>query len=455
MNKLSIKLKMSIWYGGLVGVLLLVFFTIGYNWLSRTMYMDLENKMLETANQIAIELTQTSSDGKIVIPTAKLEHFESFAVIDKHGKLVYNRSHISWIDESPYRKNDYWDKEIGGKKWDIYDKWVVGSDGKLIAVVRICSLKTATAAFLLQIAAAMSVSGIILVMLAFLGGYLIAKRSLAPISKITKTAQEIENGDLSKRIYDVPARDEVGQLVKTFNSMLEHLELSFDREKQFALNASHELRTPVAVIMNQSELLIHHNEKKDPETAEACQSILFESQRMHRIISQLLILIRGEEGMYRPNMEIIDVSDVILNVIEELGEYSIQQHVRISFQKSGDILLQADQTMMTQLFLNLIENAIKYSKPEGFVNIDITEMENMYRITVRDNGIGIDEKDIPFIFDRFFRADKSRDRSGTGLGLSIVKWIVDTGGGSITVQSRIGEGTEFILLFPKENQETQ
>lgn len=271
-----------------------------------------------------------------------------------------------------------------------------------------------------------------------------------PISKIIKTAQRIENGDLSERINDINSRDEVGQLASTFNSMLDKLEVSFNREKQFASDASHELRTPVAIMMAYSEALIDSMQSNaicNGEFEESLRSIHKESKRMSRIISRLLMLTRGYEGKYQLEIEAIDLNEIIENVIEHLEETALDANIFLTYSVDSSIALMADQSLITQMLINLIENGIKYGKSRGFVQVNAQQKAGRVQITVEDDGIGIPENELSLIFDRFYRSDQSRDRSGTGLGLSIVKWIVQEHHGDIFVDSQLGKGTVFKILL--------
>ena len=279
--------------------------------------------------------------------------------------------------------------------------------------------------------------------LAVFGSYFLAKLALRPIDHITEAAVSLGAGNLSRRIAGIESRDEVGRLAGAFNGMLARLEESFQREKQFTSDASHELRTPVSVIMAYAENLTAH--APDQETKEQASAILLESRRMHSIIAQLLALTRGYEGKYRLEREEVPLRDMVADVLAELTEEAAANEISLTEQVPEEIRLSADQSLMTQLLLNLVENGIKYGKPGGTVAVRAAEQDGHILLTVRDDGIGIEEKDLPRIFDRFYRADRARDRSGSGLGLSIVKWIVELHGWSIQAASKPGQGAVFTI----------
>ena len=279
--------------------------------------------------------------------------------------------------------------------------------------------------------------------LAVFGSYFLAKLALRPIDHITETAVSLGAGNLSRRITGIESRDEVGRLAGAFNGMLARLEDSFQREKQFTSDASHELRTPVSVIMAYAKNLTAH--APDQETKEQASAILLESRRMQSIIAQLLALTRGYEGKYRLERENIFLRDMVSEVLAELAEEAAACEINLVEQVPSDMILSADQSLMTQLLLNLVENGIKYGRTGGMVAVRALEQDGHTLLMIQDNGIGIEEKDLPHIFNRFYRADQARDRSGSGLGLSIVKWIVELHGWTIQVESEPGKGTRLTI----------
>ena len=325
------------------------------------------------------------------------------------------------------------------------------NEDQLLAYVRVCVPLDSVSAFLNEIIIIMLIAAPVYLLIAVFGGLYIARKALTPISEITKTAAEIEQGDLSLRIKGINTKDEVGHLANTFNSMLEHLEKSFQRERQFSSDASHELRTPVSIIMAYSEALIakmqNQKENMNDEQLESLELIHTESEKMNVIISQLLMLARGYEGKYPKEIESIDLNEVIINVIEQMQELADRSDITLLYSPDGDLNIMADQSLITQMLINLVENGIKYGKPGGYVRLMAKKEIDGMHITVEDNGIGISETDLPNIFERFYRADKSRDRSGTGLGLSIIKWIVNEHNGKILVSSELDKGTIFSIII--------
>lgn len=285
--------------------------------------------------------------------------------------------------------------------------------------------------------------------LAAIGSKLLAKRALHPVRQITETAKKISEGDLSKRIEGIMSDDEVGELAHMFNRMIEELEVSFQRERQFTSDASHELRTPMTVITACTEDALYTD---DPAIRdENIRVIQKENERMTKMLSQLLMLSRGYEGRYHFQLENLCLYDMVESVCESLASIDETKSIQIHNHIPDSYMMYADQSLFTQLLVNLVENAIKYGKQDGNIWITLEKEEMQYKLCVKDDGIGISEEDLPKIFERFYRADKSRDRNGSGLGLSIVKWIITLHGWDVFAESKLGKGTKIIVTWFDNN----
>jgi len=246
--------------------------------------------------------------------------------------------------------------------------------------------------------------------------------------------------------------DEVGRLSTTFNEMLDRLEASFKKERQFTSDASHELRTPVAIISAQAEqgLALLKN-KQNKECADAFMSIQAECRKMSYLISQLLMLNKSDEGKYELNLETLDLNLIAEEVANEFKSLSSKKEIKIIFNSQDNILINADQTLITRMLINLVDNATRYTSSGGTVKISLLKENDSAVIKVSDTGKGIEKKDIDHIFDRFYQANEARNGQGSGLGLSIVKWIVQVHKGEVSVESEPGKGSTFTVRLPMEN----
>ena len=290
----------------------------------------------------------------------------------------------------------------------------------------------------------------VIVFLAALGSCVIIGRSLRPLRRITESAREITDGsDLSRRIQLSPGRDEVHELADTFNDMMGRLERSFDAERQFTSDASHELRTPVTVILAECEMA-----EKMSEDTEAVQESVTEihkqARKMSELIGKLLAYTRLEQGTRRIDREELDLSGLVEDVCEEQRTVAAR-NIRIECEASHDVLVNGDVALLISLVQNLVTNAVKYGKDGGHVWVKVYSEGSKACVSVRDDGIGIGEEDLACIWNRFYQADRSRsdESRGIGLGLSLAQQIARLHGGRITASSRPGEGSEFIFSMPE------
>jgi heavy metal sensor kinase len=292
-------------------------------------------------------------------------------------------------------------------------------------------------------------SGLIALAVAVFGGLFLVRKALKPVDEITRTAQKIEAENLSQRLEVPPTGDELSRLASTLNDMIDRLERSFRQVQQFTADASHELRTPLTVMRGQTEVALR-KDRTAQEYRQVLESNLEEMEWMSRIVENLLTLSRADAGEIQLEIRPIQLADLIEDAYEECKALARAKGIEVSLVKAKEVTIHGDELRLRQMLLNLIDNAVKYTPEGGRVWLSL-EVEGEYaKLTVRDNGIGIPEEDLPRIFDRFYRVDKARSREmgGSGLGLSIVQWIVKAHGGRIEVTSKLGEGSCFTVWLP-------
>ncbi len=289
----------------------------------------------------------------------------------------------------------------------------------------------------------------LLVVLAASLGYFFVSRTLRPVSRITSTARAIyEEEDLSKRIGLTGEKNELYKLAETFDLMLEKVEKSFEKEKQFTSDASHELRTPVAVILSQCEYLLEDTQLSQ-ETRSAVEVIQRKAGNMAKIISQLLFLSRADQNRQVIHKEYLELSLLTEMAAEEQQEIAQTKGIRIETDIQEGVQGYVDETLFIRIWMNLIGNGISYGKENGWLKISMKEKEGILFGSVEDNGIGITKEQLPHIWERFYQADASRSqRDGAGLGLPMVKWIVQIHGGEIKAESEYGQGSRFAFTIP-------
>jgi heavy metal sensor kinase len=284
-----------------------------------------------------------------------------------------------------------------------------------------------------------------------LGCWFLADQLVAPVIEVTDAAREINSDNLSRRLPHSGHRDELDQMVVTFNQMLERLESAFRQMRQFSGDASHELRTPLTILRGETEVTLRWAKNPD-EFRDTLRSNLEEVDRMERIIENLLALSKSEVGELILEIKEFSLSDLVQALYLQgrtLGE-SKRITVDLRVGVDDEVRIYGDELRLRQMFLNLISNGIKYTPEDGTLELAILREGEMARIDVTDTGIGIPVESQPYIFDRFYRVDKARNRmdGGSGLGLSIVKSIAVAHGGQISVNSFPGKGSTFTVLLP-------
>jgi heavy metal sensor kinase len=277
-------------------------------------------------------------------------------------------------------------------------------------------------------------------------GWFMASKALEPVDRITRSARKITAENLSQRIKPTEADDEIGRLVDTINDMISRLEISFNQVLQFSADVSHELRTPLTILKGGAEVILKQKRSLE-EYEDLIVSSLEEINRMQRIVEGLLMLSRADMGESSITKERVDLNKILEALRVQAEMLAMEKNIAIDLELKSVIVLKADEIKIRQLLLNIISNAIKYSNSNSEIRIRAYEEAGYAVISVRDFGIGITEKDIPYLFNRFFRVDKgrSREEGGTGLGLSICKWIAKEHGGDIYVESELGKGSTFTV----------
>ena len=290
----------------------------------------------------------------------------------------------------------------------------------------------------------------VLVLITAVVGWLIARRAFLPVRQITDTVDAISDGeDLTARIGLRRGRDEIHKLAATFDRMFDRLEQSFNSEKRFASDASHELRTPVAVILAECE----YARESGGEAAlrESLEVIERQARRMSELITKLLSITRMDQGTHQAAFERANLSELAEIVTDETA-MAAGKAVELKKEIEGGVYANIDVGLMTRLVQNLVENAIKYTPEGGHVTVSLRREGDALALAVADDGIGIAKKDLPHIYDRFWQADASRgaDR-GSGLGLSMVKQIAEAHGGRLDVKSAPGRGSTFTYRMVASN----
>jgi heavy metal sensor kinase len=291
-------------------------------------------------------------------------------------------------------------------------------------------------------------SALAVLLLAGVGGMFLTNRTLKPVDHITDIARGIGESDLSRRI-EIQSDDEMGRLASTLNGMIARLEEAFNRQRQFAADASHELRTPLAVIQAESSLALD-KKRTQAEYRKSLEVVSQEVAYMSEIIGKLLQLVRGDASSEQLNLDEVNLRDLWAELTSDLEALAQEKGLQFLQGPMDNLSVMGDKLTLRQLFLNILDNAIRYTPSGGSITGSLIKKEENAVVSISDTGVGISAEHLPFIFDRFYRVDKARSRAegGTGLGLAIASSIAKMHGGYIEIESQVGKGSSFHIILP-------
>ncbi len=270
-----------------------------------------------------------------------------------------------------------------------------------------------------------------------------------PIVRLTKVIEQMSRGKLKQRVA-FKGRGEIAKLGRAFNDMSERIDNLDKLRNEFVSNASHELRTPLSSMKLLIEALLHEENPDPAMVKEFLGDVNGEIDRLNAIIADLLTIVRMDD-MQSPTLKPVDLGGVVSRTVKALGPLAEQNEITLSLVEAEGLYVKGDELKLRQMVSNLVDNAIKYTDPGGSVSVSTDQTADSVLFIVSDTGMGIPEKDLPHVFERFYRVDKARSRvtGGTGLGLSIIKQIVQYHDGEITVESEEGVGSTFTVTLPR------
>lgn len=385
-------------------------------------YLQIDDDFLMSLNDMEFGLY--AADGSLL--------YGKNSIIRETYQVKLSGSHVFSLDTHSGRYLIY-DRKLSGKNFS--ELWIRG----------IAPLKETTSQ-LIDIAVYLAAFLPFLIIIILLCGYFAAKGIIRPIKKIEETTTSITDGNnLSLRIADTGGRDELAALSGNFNKMLDRLETSFEMEKRFASDASHELRTPVSVILAQAEFSLE-KERQPEEYIDSLEVIKRQGKRMNQLIGNMLSYTRLEQRIDNYPFEKLDFSVLVSDLCSDMTPLRIND-ISLEYSVEPGIMINGNAELLARMLQNLLENAYKYGQQSGNTKVTLSLQGNNIKLLVEDDGIGIAEDRLEQIFDRFFRVSNKSSITGSGLGLSIVKKIVDMHGGNIDVSSKEGLGTTFTITF--------
>jgi signal transduction histidine kinase len=447
---MSISKKLTLIYSSILLSILILFATLTFFSIRNFIIKDSETVLSSNVDIISNYISNAQNINKSSVNNINLSRGIYYSVYDEKGNIIFSN-----MDSMPQIKKHSDEKKDKHKEKDFeHNNGIIstnrtisikGKDYNILVTKDFEDIGTNTEA----ITAIFITTSILGTIVCFISGYFLTKRLLKPIKDITKTAKEINSKNLNKRIITNGVEDEIKDLADTFNSMIERLEIDFETQRRFVSDSSHELRTPLSVIYGHVNMLNRWG-KNDPEQLEkSLKTLKNETENMHKLIENLLYLAKGDNDVLVIKKEEFKLNTLLKEVVDE----TVLNHseIEISYNCEQMLEIYADYNTMKQVLRILVDNSIKFSKDSGKIIINSEENDKEIIINVTDNGCGIPEESIPYIFDRFYRVDESRTKTtgGTGLGLSIAKQILDYHEGRILVESKLEQWTKISIFIPK------
>jgi len=451
---MSLRLRLTFFYSLLMGGILLIFGMAAYLLVDNVLLSQVDERLEATADEF-IKVAEVNYVEQIQFTTFPT-NMDADIYVQVWGLDDKLQAGFGLLSKDDVAFNP------AGKRSDRpgYSETVINTiplrvlnvplthDGNRIAVMQVAAeLKTVATArnYLLYVFLVFWIYGIIV---SGFASWLTLGQALEPLKTIVETAENINRADdLSRRIpFQGLGEDEIGSLVGTFNQTLERLEGLFTSQQRFLADVSHELRTPLTVIKGNVDLMRRMKQFDD----ESLTSIDQEAGRLTRLVGGLLMLAQAESGKLPLNLKPVELDLLITEVFQEMRVIAGNK-VRVHLNEIDQMMVNGDRDRLKQVLINLVANAIQYTPQGGDVFLSLANVGDKARIICRDTGPGISPEDLPHIFERFYRAEKSRTRgkaTGFGLGLSITHWIVERHGGRIEVDSKEGQGTTFAIWLP-------
>lgn len=454
-RNLPLRWRLALWYVFFIGLALLAFGGFQYIQLKRSLFASVNTSLDIAASQalssLDMENGQPAFQNTEFLGTAthRLGQDEfAIRLLAPDGAVLDG---LGATNLAPVLQPSPGYVTVGFKEngWQIYNKPIYGSNNDLIGWLQTAQ-SLAQVDETLETMRAQLLWGLpVTLLLAAIGGVFLANRALKPIDRMTRTAREISASDLSRRMeYDGPA-DEIGRLAQTFDEMLARLQAAFERERRFTGDAAHELRTPLTALKGQIEVASSRLRSRE-QYQHILQNLMAQVDRLIRLSNALLFLSRSDQKRLAWNSTALNLADILGSITEQVYPLAEEKSLALDAEIPASLPIHGDADHLIRLFLNLLDNAIKYTPPKGRIYLKATRDAAQVRVEVHNTGAGIPSEHIPHVFKRFYRVegDRSSQSGGAGLGLAIAHEIVRLHGGEIRVESQPGQGTTFIVSLP-------
>ena len=462
MKKISLKVKLTLLYTFFMVLLTCAALAILFSLSSREMLSSVQTRLTQRVQESIENIDLRGDEIRLDSDFYSVSHDVYLAMYNEGMYFMYGRLPHGFRAQPELSDGEMRTIRDGSREWYVYDMSCRLSDDLTVYVRGVTSVTDAEENFAVTVRLALILLPLMVLATALIG-YRFTRRVLLPVRRITGTVKEIRSdADLSRRVGLTDAdngkapvhRDEFYALAETFDGMLEELEEVFRREQRFTSDASHELRTPVSVILAQCDAMLSDESLTEDQRSQLAL-IRRKAAGMSDMISQLLFLSRADQGRQPIHRERLDLSELTEMIVEEQQMLAdgAGRGIRFESRISPGVEADADETLYIRMVSNLLSNAVRYSHDGGKVEVILEERDGEVRGRVKDHGVGIAAEDLTRIWERFYRADSSRtETSHSGLGLSMVRWIAHAHGGDVSVASEAGKGSEFAFYFPAREE---
>jgi two-component system OmpR family sensor kinase len=477
----SVRVRLTLWYTGVLALVLVLVAIVTYLFYARDIYKRIDSGLVELSSAFTTTFRAELADQTDPDPVkgaareAMIEHrFRDtvFALLDPDGKVLVNSLELPAVgltkekfDDELFHTDSFRSVVSNSRAAVSLVKTVRGGKNGLRAYA--CPLNVANRDYTLVVMQSLHPQKELLddirntflwiiplaLLLASVGGYFLARKSLSPVVAMATQARGMGAQNLRDRLAVPNRRDEMGQLALSFNQLLERLEETFERQRRFISDASHELRTPVAILRGESEVTLSRPERSSEEYRESLAILRDESLRLTHIIEDLFTLTRADAGQYPLSLREIYLDELAGEVLHQTRSLVVPKQIALTSSIEPDLPFRGDEALLRRLLLNLLENAIKYTPEGGSIHFRCAREGNQYVVSITDSGAGIPPELHASIFERFFRVDKARSRAdndtgGAGLGLSIARWIAEAHHGQLNLIRSDATGSTFTATFP-------
>jgi heavy metal sensor kinase len=492
----SVRARLTLWYTGVLALVLIAFALAGYFFLSFTLNRRTDDALGEMADAFAATLADEArdshageadaargEDGNSSPDEAVREAVSQNQFRDYHLVVFGNERHV--VAASALQKKGNvpgWTRPPVAMKIDgvldavartpeaaLYFATVSDGDNQYRVVGRRVQARGSAYTLVLlrslhdqedlleRAGSALIIAVPLALLVASIGGYFLARKSLAPVVRMSRTAARIGAANLHERLPIINERDELGGLARVINALLARLDASFEQQRRFMADASHELRTPIAIMRSETEVALSQQERSNGELRESLAIVKDETRRLTRIVEDLFTLARADAGQYKLTTKDFYLDELASEVARALRTLVAERGLTFQLDAAQEMPFRGDENLLRRLLLNLLDNAIKHTPKGGAVTISCRHTGEQYVVTVSDTGTGIPTGAQSHIFDRFYRADCSRSRaeedgagltSGAGLGLSIARWVAEAHDGTLELLRSSATGSVFQFILP-------